>query len=210
LGIRQTYFRIHSIVVNEGVGIGPSSPLYMTLYRYLESRRFCSLSIEPPPSLPRFFTRYSGVVDGVSDPSDTCTMLWLKALDRSLGEWIVQLKEASPASKEHRRILRDVRSTVSKLLPTVILTFDQSTVGSHLSTLANYYSVFIFFLHAIPSDVVRSVRLYTQLQSMLRFKESSNLAARRVYFEAWSAATKIIALNLRKALGERGGSATRV
>ncbi|KAJ2025836.1 hypothetical protein GGI06_000418, partial [Coemansia sp. S85] len=210
LGIRQTYFRIHSIVVNEGVGIGPSSPLYMTLYRYLESRRFCSLSIEPPPSLPRFFTRYSGVVDGVSDPSDTCTMLWLKALDRSLGEWIVQLKEASPASKEHRRILRDVRSTVSKLLPTVILTFDQSTVGSHLSTLANYYSVFIFFLHAIPSDVVRSVRLYTQLQSMLRFKESSNLTARRVYFEAWSAATTIIALNLRKALEERGSSATRV
>ncbi|KAJ2489484.1 hypothetical protein IWW37_003947 [Coemansia sp. RSA 2050] len=210
LGIRQTCFRIHSIVVNEGVGIGPGSPLYMTLYRYLESRRFCSLSIEPPPSLPRFFTRYSGVVDKVSEPSDTCTLLWLKALDRSLSEWVVQLKEVSPASKVHRRILRDVRSTVSKLLPTVILTFDQPTSGSHLSTLANYYSVFIFFLHAIPSDVVRSVRLYTQLQSMLRFKESSNLTARRVYFEAWSAAATIIALNLRKALEECGSDATRI
>ncbi|KAJ2872550.1 hypothetical protein GGH93_003923 [Coemansia aciculifera] len=210
LGIRQTYFRIHCVVVGEGVGIGPSSPLYMTLYRYLESRRFCSLSIEPPPSLPRFFTRYNGVVDRASEPSDTCTMLWLKALDKSLGEWIVQLKVAPAASKEHRRTLRDVRSTVSKLLPTVILTFDRSTVGSHLSTLANYYSVFIFFLHAIPSDVVRSVRLYTQLQSMLRFKESSNLTARRVYFEAWSAAATIIALNLKRALEECGSSATRI
>ncbi|KAJ2065581.1 hypothetical protein GGI17_000125 [Coemansia sp. S146] len=210
LGIRQTYFRIHCVVVGEGVGIGPSSPLYMTLYRYLESRRFCSLSIEPPPSLPRFFTRYSGVMDRASEPSDTCTMLWLKALDKSLGEWIVQLKVAPAASKEHRRTLRDVRSTVSKLLPTVILTFDRSTVGSHLSTLANYYSVFIFFLHAIPSDVVRSVRLYTQLQSMLRFKESSNLTARRVYFEAWSAAATIIALNLKRVLEECGSSATRI
>ncbi|KAJ2075717.1 hypothetical protein GGH13_000409 [Coemansia sp. S155-1] len=210
LWVRQTYFRIHSVVVDEGIGVGPSSPLYMTLYRYLESRRFCSLSIEPPPSLPRFFTRYSGAVDRASEPSDTCTMLWLKALDRSLGEWIAQLRVAPAASKEHRRTLRDVRSTVSKLLPTVILTFDSSTVGSHLSTLANYYSVFIFFLHAIPSDVVRSVRLYTQLQSMLRFKESSNQTARRVYFEAWSAAATIIALNLRRALEGCGSSATRV
>ncbi|KAJ2824418.1 hypothetical protein GGI24_003412 [Coemansia furcata] len=210
LGIRQTYFRIHGVVVDEDIGIGPGSSLYMTLYRYLESRRFCSLSIEPPPSLPRFFTRYTGTMERASESSDTCTMLWLKALDKSLGEWIVQLKVAPSASKEHRRTLRDVRSTVSKLLPTVILTFDNSTVGSHLSTLANYYSVFIFFLHAIPSDVVRSTRLYTQLQSMLRFKESSNLTARRVYFEAWSAATTIIALNLRRALEECGSSATRV
>ncbi|KAJ2491249.1 hypothetical protein IWW47_005068, partial [Coemansia sp. RSA 2052] len=111
---------------------------------------------------------------------------------------------------EHRRTLRDVRSTVSKLLPTRILTFDGSTAGTHLSTLANYYSVFILFLHAIPSDVVRSARLYSQLQSMLRFKESSSLTARRVYFEAWSVAATIIALNLKRALEACGSGATGV
>ncbi|KAJ2747865.1 hypothetical protein GGI20_000160 [Coemansia sp. BCRC 34301] len=210
LTIRQTFFRIHGIVVDEGVGVGPSSPLYTTLYRFLETRGFCSLSIEPPPSLPRFFTRYGGTLDRESGPADTCTMLWLKALDKSLGEWTAQLKALPAASKEHRRALRDVRSTVSKLLPTRILTFDGSAASTHLSTLANYYSVCIFFLHAIPSDVVRSARLYSQLQSMLRFKESSSLTARRVYFEAWSAATTIIALNLKGWLEGCGSGATRV
>ncbi|KAJ1997908.1 hypothetical protein GGI04_005225, partial [Coemansia thaxteri] len=125
----------------------------MVLFRNLEGRQFCSLSIEPPPSLPRFFTRYGGVVDRTSDPSDTCTILWLKALDKSLSEWIASLRELPAKSKEYARAANNIRSIVSKLLPTRILTFEHATASADLSKLASYYSVFLFFLHAIPSDV---------------------------------------------------------
>ncbi|KAJ2217578.1 hypothetical protein IW140_000050, partial [Coemansia sp. RSA 1813] len=202
--VRQAFVRIHSTVVVHGIGFGPDSHVYITLYRYLESNSFSSLSIEPLPSLPRFFTRYCGNIRRESSPSDTCTILWLKALDVSLGEWTAQLDTLQPASKQYRHLLRNVRSAVSKMLPTRILTFDTSGSRTQLSTLANYYAVFLFFLHAMPSELVRSVRLYTQLQSLLKFKESTSPIARRVYFEAWSAAAMVIARNLRQALESSG------
>ncbi|KAJ2003294.1 hypothetical protein H4R26_003145 [Coemansia thaxteri] len=146
----------------------------------------------------------SGSSHRTSDPSDTCTILWLKALDKSLSEWIASLRELPAKSKEYARAANNIRSIVSKLLPTRILTFEHAMASADLSKLASYYSVFLFFLHAIPSDVVRAERLYTQLQAMLRFKESSSLTARRVYFEAWSAAATIIALSLSKALRRCG------
>ncbi|KAJ2615511.1 hypothetical protein H4S08_001194 [Coemansia sp. RSA 1365] len=198
--IRQTYFCVHKIATIYGVHISTKSPLYMTLYRHLESVKFRSLSIEPPPSLPRFFTRYSGSIQRESSALDSCTVLWLKALDLSVENWLLQLQALTPNSKQHRRVLRDVRSIVSKMLPTRILTFTPLTDGAQLSTLANYYAVFLFFLHAIPSDVVRAVRLFTQFQALLRFKDSASQTARRVYFEAWSAAATIISLHLRRGL----------
>ncbi|KAI8324592.1 hypothetical protein GQ54DRAFT_337971 [Martensiomyces pterosporus] len=204
VAIRQAFFRVHSTVVTQGITIAINSPLHVQLYRYLENRKFRSLAIEPPPSLPRFFTRYSGSIAHASSPSDTCTILWLKSLDVSMGGWVARLGLSIQGSKQHRRMLRDVRSIVSKLLPTRLLTFDGSSEQTHLSTLANYYAVFLFFLHAVPSDIVRSVRLYTQFQALLKFRESVNLTARRVYFEAWSAAVTILLLNLRKLLESRG------
>ncbi|KAJ2400933.1 hypothetical protein GGI23_001723, partial [Coemansia sp. RSA 2559] len=160
--VRQAFVRIHSTVVEHGLGFGPDSHVYITLYRYLESNSFSSLSIEPLPSLPRLFTRYCGSIKREGSPSDTCTILWLKALDMALGEWNAQLDVLQPSSKPHRHLLRSIRSAVSKMLPTRILTFDTSGSRAQLSTLANYYAVFLFFLHAMPSGVVRSVRLYTQ------------------------------------------------
>ncbi|KAJ2664710.1 hypothetical protein IWW48_000657 [Coemansia sp. RSA 1200] len=202
--VRQAFVRIHSAVVDHGITFGPNSHVYISMYRYLESNSFRSLSIEPLPSLPRFFTRYCGSIKRESSPSDTCTMLWLKAFDISLSEWNRQLGTIQPTSKPHRHLLRSVRSAVSKMLPTRILTFDSSESRAQLSTLANYYAVFLFFLHAMPSGVVRCVRLYTQFQALLRFKESANLVARRVYFEAWSAAIMIIARSLRQILESSG------
>ncbi|KAJ2622355.1 hypothetical protein GGI25_002798 [Coemansia spiralis] len=204
MSIRQSYFRIHSAVVDLGIRVNPSSPIYIMLYKNLENNKFCSLSIEPLPSLPRFFTRYCGSIKHESSPSDTCTVLWLKALDASLGEWILRLASFPPASKQYRNLLRSVRSAVSKMLPTRILTFDASGSRAQLSTLANYYSVFLFFLHAIPSNVVRSVRLFTQFQSLFKFKESTSSVARRVYFEAWSAAVMIVARHFRQAIEDNG------
>ncbi|KAJ1735836.1 hypothetical protein LPJ61_000342 [Coemansia biformis] len=202
--IRQTYARVCSIVVTYGMSVDAGSPLYMTLYRFLESRKFRSLSIEPPPSLPRFFTRYSGSIRRESSVADSCTVLWIKSLDASLAEWIAQLRLQPPGSQEHRRRLQVVRSSVSKMLPTRILTFAPSTPSAQLSTLANYYAVFLLFLHAIPSDVVRATRLVTQFQALLRFRDSASQVARRVYFEAWSAAATIVGLRLRRALEESG------
>ncbi|KAJ2862701.1 hypothetical protein GGI22_002125, partial [Coemansia erecta] len=202
--VRQAFVRIHSTVVEHGLGFGPDSHVYITLYRYLESNSFSSLSIEPLPSLPRLFTRYCGSIKREGSPSDTCTILWLKALDMALGEWNAQLDVLQPSSKPHRHLLRSIRSAVSKMLPTRILTFDTSGSRAQLSTLANYYAVFLFFLHAMPSGVVRSVRLYTQFQSLLKFKESKSPVARRVYFEAWSAAAMVIARNLRRTLEKSG------
>ncbi|KAJ1903515.1 hypothetical protein LPJ81_003014, partial [Coemansia sp. IMI 209127] len=202
--VRQAFVRTHSTVVEHGIGFGPDSHVYITLYRYLESNSFSSLSIEPLPSLPRLFTRYCGSIKRESSPSDTCTILWLKALDMTLGEWNAQLAVLQPSSKPYRHLLRNIRSAVSKMLPTRILTFDTSESRAQLSTLANYYAVFLFFLHAMPSGVVRSVRLYTQLQSLLKFKESTSPVARRVYFEAWSAAAMVIARNLRHTLEKSG------
>ncbi|PIA17840.1 hypothetical protein COEREDRAFT_85727 [Coemansia reversa NRRL 1564] len=198
--IHQTYFCVYRIATIHGMRISINSPLYMTLYRHLESIKFRSLSIEPPPSLPRFFTRYSGSIQRETSALDSCTVLWLKALDASVENWILQLQALIPNSKQHRRVLRDVRSVVSKMLPTRILTFTPLTDGAQLSTLANYYAIFLFFLHAIPSDVVRAVRLFTQFQALLRFKDSASQTARRVYFEAWSAAATIIGLHLRREL----------
>ncbi|KAJ2688505.1 hypothetical protein GGH99_003021, partial [Coemansia sp. RSA 1285] len=202
--VRKAFVRIHSAVVDHGIAFGPNSHVYISMYRYLESNSFRSLSIEPLPSLPRFFTRYCGSIKRESSPSDTCTMLWLKTFDMSLSEWNQQLRTIQPTSKPHRHLLRNVRSAVSKMLPTRILTFDSSESRAQLSTLANYYAVFLFFLHAMPSGVVRSVRLYTQFQALLRFKESANPVARRVYFEAWSAAAMIIARSLRQILESSG------
>ncbi|KAJ2364777.1 hypothetical protein H4S01_003598, partial [Coemansia sp. RSA 2610] len=213
VGIRQVYFRVHSIAVTHRLNIPTSSTLFMTLYRFLESIKFCSLSIEPPPSLPRFFTRYAGEIGHQSSASDACTVLWLRALDATLGAWVTQLRAWPPASKAYRRTLRDVRSTVSKMLPTRILTFTPGTPTAQLSTLANYYAVFLLFLHAIPSDVVRAVRLYTQFQTLLRFGDSASQTARRVFFEAWSAAASIIGLRLRTVLdtcGDVCGTAERL
>ncbi|KAJ2556946.1 hypothetical protein EV175_001661 [Coemansia sp. RSA 1933] len=204
--VRQAFVRIHSTVVDHGIGFEPNSHVYITLYRYLESNGFSSLSIEPLPSLPRFFTRYCGSIKREASLSDTCAVLWLKALDLSLGEWNAQLSVLQPSSKPYRHLLRNVRSAVSKMLPTRILTFDSSGSRAQLSTLANYYAVFLFFLHAMPSGVVRSVRLFTQFQLLLKFKESTSPIARRVYFEAWSAAAMIVARNLRQTL-EINGSA---
>ncbi|KAJ2080110.1 hypothetical protein H4R24_003315 [Coemansia sp. RSA 988] len=211
--IRKTYLRVHGIATIHGVNISTGSPLYMTLYRHLESIKFRSLSIEPPPSLPRFFTRYSGQIQRKSSELDSCTVLWLKALDASVESWLLQLRTLTPNSKQHRRVLRDVRSIVSKMLPTRILTFTPLTDGTQLSTLANYYAVFLFFLHAIPSDVVRAVRLFTQFQALLRFKDSASQTARRVYFEAWSAAATIIGLHLCRGLQrctDVGGAVARL
>ncbi|KAJ1884115.1 hypothetical protein LPJ66_010765, partial [Kickxella alabastrina] len=42
------------------------------------------------------------------------------------------------------------------------------------------------------------------LQALLRFRESASATARRVYFEAWSAAASILACRLRRALGTAG------
>ncbi|KAJ2159111.1 hypothetical protein GGF46_003266 [Coemansia sp. RSA 552] len=198
--IRRTFFRVHGVATMQGLRISISSPLYVSLYRYLEGTRFCSLRIEPLPSLPRFFTRYTGTIRHESSASDTCTVLWLKALDISLSRWVVQLRGLPQASKQRRRVLRDVRSVVSKMLPTRILTFTSLTASARLSTLASYYAVFLFFLHAIPSEVVRATRLYTQFQALLRFGDSASQVARRVYFEAWSAAATIVGLHLRHTL----------
>ncbi|KAJ1953553.1 hypothetical protein EC988_002923, partial [Linderina pennispora] len=203
---RQTFFRVHSIVTAYSVDVNVDSSLYVAMYRFLEARKFRSLAIEPPPSLPRFFTRYSGQIAHRSSPSDTCTLLWLKALDVSMGSWIARLLELAPASKQYRRTMRDVRSLVSKLLPTRLLTFDSESSDMHLSTLANYYSVFLFFLHALPSDVVRATRLFTQFQALLKFRETTSMVARRVYFEAWSAASAIILGNLVQCVEVRGSA----
>ncbi|KAJ1932089.1 hypothetical protein GGF37_007178, partial [Kickxella alabastrina] len=103
--------------------------------------------------------------------------------------------------------VRGVRALVSKLLPTRILTVDAGGgggSGSALAALANYYAVFLFFLHAVPRAVVRPARLYAQLQALLRFRESASATARRVYFEAWSAAASILAYHLRRALDTAG------
>ncbi|KAJ2715032.1 hypothetical protein H4R19_001422 [Coemansia spiralis] len=202
--VRQTFARVHSIAVAHGVAIGAGSPLYMTLYRNLEGRQFRSLGIEPPPSLPRFFTRYSGAIRRESSVADSCTVLWLKSLDASLVGWIAQLRAQPQASRDHRRHLQTVRAAVSKMLPTRILTFAPSTPAAQLSTLANYYAVFLFFLHAVPGDVVRASRLATQFQALLRFRDSASQVARRVYFEAWSAAATIVGLRLRRALEAAG------
>ncbi|KAJ1763850.1 hypothetical protein LPJ69_002213 [Coemansia sp. RSA 1752] len=198
VAVRQAYFRAHSVVVDHGVRVPAHSPLFMTLYRFLESNKFRSLSIEPAPSLPRFFTRYTTAIGAESSGADTCTVLWLRALNESLGGQLAQLQATTGAS--HRRLLRDVRTTVSKMLPTRILTFSPQTPSAQLSTLANYYSVFLLFLHAVPSHVVRAVRLYTQFQALLRFRDSASQTARRVYFEAWAAGACIVASRLRDAL----------
>ncbi|KAJ2443331.1 hypothetical protein IWW46_002581, partial [Coemansia sp. RSA 2440] len=198
VAVRQAYFRAHSVVVDHGVRVPAHSPLFMTLYRFLESNKFRSLSIEPAPSLPRFFTRYTTAIGAESSAADTCTVLWLRALNESLSGQLAQLQATTGAS--HRRLLRDVRTTVSKMLPTRILTFSPQTPSAQLSTLANYYSVFLLFLHAVPSHVVRAVRLYTQFQALLRFRDSASQTARRVYFEAWAAGACIVASRLRDAL----------
>ncbi|KAJ2769709.1 hypothetical protein IWQ57_002989, partial [Coemansia nantahalensis] len=202
--VRQTFARVHSVAVACGLAIGAGSSLYMALYRHLESRQFQSLGIEPPPSLPRFFTRYSGTIRHESSVADSCTALWLKSLDASLADWLVQLRAQPQASRAHRSHLQTVRAAVSKMLPTRILTFTPSTPAAQLSTLANYYAVFLFFLHAIPGDVVRASRLATQFQALLRFRDSASQVARRVYFEAWSAAAMIVGLRLRRALEDGG------
>ncbi|KAJ1855029.1 hypothetical protein LPJ76_003581 [Coemansia sp. RSA 638] len=199
VAVRQAYFRAHSVVVDHGLRVSANSPLFMTLYRFLESNKFRSLSIEPAPSLPRFFTRYTNTVGAESSAADTCTVLWLRALNVSLSGQLAQLQAANGAL--HRRVLRDVRATVSKMLPTRILTFAPQTPAAQLSTLANYYSVFLLFLHAVPSHVVRAVRLYTQFQALLRFRDSASQTARRVYFEAWAAGACIVASRLCVALG---------
>ncbi|KAJ2826424.1 hypothetical protein IWW50_002364, partial [Coemansia erecta] len=204
VAVRQAYFRTHGMIVDHGLSVPASSPLFMTLYRFLENIKFRSLSIEPPPSLPRFFTRYTGAVPPASSASDTCTVLWLRALDVSLGGWLAQLQEWPSTTKQHRRVLRDVRSIVSKMLPTRILTFTPATPATQLSTLANYYAVFLLFLHAVPSHVVRAVRLYTQFQALLRFRDSASQTARRVYFEAWAACVCIVASHLRATLSTCG------
>ncbi|KAJ2499284.1 hypothetical protein GGH96_003652 [Coemansia sp. RSA 1972] len=198
VAVRQAYFRAHSVVVDHGLRVPASSPLFMTLYRFLESNKFRSLSIEPAPSLPRFFTRYTATIGAASSAADTCTVLWLRALNESLSRQLAQLQATNGAM--HRRVLRDVRTTVSKMLPTRILTFAPQTPRAQLSTLANYYSVFLLFLHAVPSHVVRAVRLYTQFQALLRFRDSASQTARRVYFEAWAASACIVASRLRGAL----------
>ncbi|KAJ1941647.1 hypothetical protein FBU59_003443, partial [Linderina macrospora] len=203
---RQTFFRVHSIVTTYAVDINVDSSLYVTLYRFLEARKFRSLTIEPPPSLPRFFTRYSGQIIHRSSPSDTCTLLWLKALDVSMASWVAQLAAQAPTSKQYRRTMRDVRSLVSKLLPTRLLTFDRTSSDMHLSTLANYYSVFLFFLHALPSDVVRAARLFTQFQALLKFRETTSIVARRVYFEAWSAAATIVLKSFAQCVEQRSSA----
>ncbi|KAJ1849274.1 hypothetical protein LPJ73_003765, partial [Coemansia sp. RSA 2703] len=197
VGVRQTFERARQLVCTLGVRVAPNSRLHVLLFRFLEARQFASLAIEPSPALPRFFTRYTGTIpSGESHGGpDTCTVLWLRALDVGFGDWAAQLQEKTEVASA--KILRSVRALVSKLLPTRILTVDSS---QGLSALANYYSVFLFFLHAVPHTVVRPTRLYAQLQSLLRFRDSASATARRVYFEAWSAAVTILGLRLRTML----------
>ncbi|KAJ2453993.1 hypothetical protein EV183_001833 [Coemansia sp. RSA 2336] len=196
VAVRQAFFRAHSVVVEHGVAIpAGSAQLLLTQYRYLEHIGFRSLNIEPPPSLPRFFTRYSGRIDYRSGAADTCVVLWVRAQSAALDGWISQLQ-----TTPDRQLLRDVRAAVSKMLPTRILTFTSATPAAQLSTLANYYAVFLLFLHSVPSSIVRATRLYTQFQTLLRFRDSASQTARRVYFEAWSAAVCIIGSRLRTAL----------
>ncbi|KAJ1647618.1 hypothetical protein LPJ64_000997 [Coemansia asiatica] len=194
-GVRQVFVRVHRLV-SLGLRVAPTSRLHVLLFRFLEARKFASLGIEPAPALPRFFTRYSGTIP-MQGGLDTCTVLWLRALDAAFADWAGQLDEPG-ASK----ILRGMRVLVSKLLPTRILTVDSS---QGLAALANYYAVVLFFLHAVPRVVVRPARLYSQLQALLRFRESASFTARRVYFEAWSAAASILGLHQRLAL-EKSGS----
>ncbi|KAJ1826547.1 hypothetical protein LPJ56_002123, partial [Coemansia sp. RSA 2599] len=194
-GVRQVFVRVHRLA-SLGLRVAPSSRLHVLLFRYLEARRFASLEIEPAPALPRFFTRYSGSIP-MQGGLDTCTVLWLRALDAAFGDWAEQL--SGPGAP---KILRGMRVLVSKLLPTRILTVDSS---QGLAALANYYAVVLFFLHAVPHVVVRPARLYSQLQALLRFRESASFTARRVYFEAWSAAASILGHHLRLAL-EKSGS----
>ncbi|KAJ2225471.1 hypothetical protein IWW45_007861 [Coemansia sp. RSA 485] len=193
--VRQVFVRVHRLV-SLGLCVAPTSRLHVLLFRFLEARRFASLDIEPAPALPRFFTRYSGVVP-MQGGLDTCTVLWLRALDAAFGDWATQL-----ADSRAPKTLRSMRVLVSKLLPTRILTVDSS---QGLAALANYYAVVLFFLHAVPHAVVRPARLYSQLQALLRFRESASFTARRVYFEAWSAAASILGHHLRLAL-DRSGS----
>ncbi|KAJ2252891.1 hypothetical protein GGH98_002838, partial [Coemansia sp. RSA 454] len=105
VAVRQAYFRAHSVVVDHGVRVPAHSPLFMTLYRFLESNKFRSLSIEPAPSLPRFFTRYTTAIGAESSAADTCTVLWLRALNESLSGQLAQLQATTGAS--HWRLLRD-------------------------------------------------------------------------------------------------------
>ncbi|KAJ1724194.1 hypothetical protein LPJ53_001532 [Coemansia erecta] len=197
VGVRQTFERVRQLVCALGIRVAPNSRLHVLLFRFLEARQFASLAIEPAPALPRFFTRYAGAIpSGESNGGpDTCTVLWLRALDVGFSDWTVQLQRQTEAASA--KILRGVRALVSKLLPTRILTVDSS---QGLAALANYYAVFLFFLHAVPHAVVRPTRLYAQLQSLLRFRESVSATARRVYFEAWSAAVTILGLRLRTLL----------
>ncbi|KAJ2847231.1 hypothetical protein IWW36_003958 [Coemansia brasiliensis] len=197
VAVRRAFFRAHSVVVEHGIAIpAGSAQLLLTQYRFLEHTGFRSLHIEPPPSLPRFFTRYSGQVEYKSSAADTCVILWLRALSAALDSWVSRLQTTTP----DRQLLRDVRAAVSKMLPTRILTFTSTTPTAQLSTLANYYAVFLLFLHSVPSNIVRATRLYTQFQALLRFRDSASQTARRVYFEAWSAAVCIIGSRLRTAL----------
>ncbi|KAJ2787252.1 hypothetical protein GGI15_000858 [Coemansia interrupta] len=197
VGVRQTYERVRQLVCTLGIRVAPTNRLHVLLFRFLEARQFASLAIEPAPALPRFFTRYTGAIpSGESHGGpDTCTVLWLRALDFGFSDWTAQLQ--NQAESTSAKILRGVRALVSKLLPTRILTVDSS---QGLAALANYYSVFLFFLHAVPHTVVRPTRLYAQLQSLLRFRESASATARRVYFEAWAAAVTILGRRLRAML----------
>ncbi|KAJ1874677.1 hypothetical protein LPJ55_001284 [Coemansia sp. RSA 990] len=196
VAVRRAFFRAHSVVVEHGIVIpAGSAQLLLTQYRFLEHIGFRSLNIEPPPSLPRFFTRYSGQIEYRSGAADTCVVLWVRAQSAALDGWVSRLQ-----TTPDRQLLRDVRAAVSKMLPTRILTFTSATPAAQLSTLANYYAVFLLFLHSVPSSIVRATRLYTQFQTLLRFRDSASQTARRVYFEAWSAAVCIIGSRLRTAL----------
>ncbi|KAJ1673151.1 hypothetical protein EV182_005790, partial [Spiromyces aspiralis] len=226
-GLRATIINAHTLITKAIISVPPSSQMYTVMCRLFQGQGFMPLTCDPQGRLARYLSHYSGVISYEVDPrQDSCLMVALKAFCYSAAQWSAHHHQLVLRERRHTTgtddaasrmsaaslYLRDFRSLVSRLLPTLVVSFSASGTKGVQPTyngLSNHYAFFLIMQHCLPPSVVSPVRLVGQFMAVLKYAESQDATARRIFLEYWYCLCAIIAckLDMLAARLDRGPSA---